>query len=75
MNFLKSDKKIFTKVMVEIKGGVMVNITDLPPDQYEYFLDFVYALRIAYTVMKRDRNKNKSKTKENGKNKRDRKPG
>jgi len=50
-------EKIFTKIMVEIKGGPIVNIIDLPQEQYEYFLELTHYLRIAYNVLKTTNNK------------------
>jgi len=34
--------------MVEIKGSAIVNITDLPKEQYEQFLEIMHRVRIAY---------------------------
>lgn len=50
------EEKLFTKIMVELKGGPMVNIADLPQEQYEQFLDLMNHVRLAYTaiVSKRD---------------------
>ena len=48
--------KIFSKVMVEIKGGILVNIRDLPPEQYEYFLELMHRLRLAYFTIKTRKN-------------------
>ena len=42
------EEKLFSKIMVEIKGGAIVNITDLPKEQYEQFLEIMYQVRIAY---------------------------
>lgn len=28
----------FKRIMVELENGMIVNITDLPKEQYEYFL-------------------------------------
>ena len=44
----KMEEKLFSKIMVEIKGGAIVNITDLPKEQYEQFLEIMYQVRIAY---------------------------
>ena len=41
-------EKLFSKIMVEIKGGAIVNITDLPKEQYEQFLEIMHQVRIAY---------------------------
>jgi hypothetical protein len=45
------EEKLFTKIMVEIKGGVMVNITDLPKEHYEEFLELMHKLRLAYITI------------------------
>ena len=42
------EEKLFSKIMVEIKGGAIVNITDLPKEQYEQFLEIMHQVRIAY---------------------------
>jgi hypothetical protein len=58
------EEKVFTKIMVEIKGGVMVNITDLPKDQYERFLEMMHDLRIIYIALQSDsRNQTKKRIK------------
>jgi hypothetical protein len=44
----KMEEKLFSKIMVEIKGGAIVNITDLPKEQYEQFLEIMHQVRIAY---------------------------
>ena len=44
----KMEEKFFSKIMVEIKGGAIVNITDLPKEQYEQFLEIMHQVRIAY---------------------------
>ena len=41
---------IFTKIMVEMADGTVVNITDLPRLQYEYFLKLMHDLEIAYRI-------------------------
>ena len=50
---IENHEKIFTKIMVEIKDGPIVNITDLPKEHYEYFLELMHNLRIAYNVLQR----------------------
>lgn len=47
-----SEEKLFTKILVEIKGLVIVNITDLPKEQYEYFLKLIRQLDIEYHSIK-----------------------
>lgn len=42
------NEPMFSKIMVEIKGGSIVNITDLPKEQYEQFLELMHKIRIAY---------------------------
>lgn len=44
-------KKPFTKILVET-NGVIINITDLPKDAYEYFLELTNQLRISYSIIK-----------------------
>ena len=44
-------KKPFTKILVEV-NGVIINITDLPKDTYEYFLELTHALRLSYSIIK-----------------------
>lgn len=39
--------------MVEIKGVAIVNITDLPKEQYEQFLELMHQVRIAYIAATR----------------------
>lgn len=41
-------EKLFTKIMVEVKGGEIINITDLSKEQYKYFLEITHQIRIAY---------------------------
>jgi len=36
------------KIMIETKNGEFVNITDLPKEQYEQFLELMHQIRIAY---------------------------
>ncbi len=48
---MKSQEKVFTKILVEIKGGAIVNITDLPKEHYEHFLKLTEALSVAYNVI------------------------
>ena len=39
----------FTKIQVELdNNGEMINISDLPKEQYEKFLELIHALRMAY---------------------------
>ena len=45
------EEKTFTKIMVETKEGVIVNITALPKEQYEYFLELMHNLRLAYIAI------------------------
>lgn len=45
------EEKLFSKIMVEIKDGVIVNITELPKDQYEQFLELMHQVRIAYIAV------------------------
>lgn len=44
------DGKSFTKIMVETNGE-MVNITQLPKEQYEEFLELMHQLRIGYIAL------------------------
>ena len=50
------EKQIFGKVMVEIHGA-LVNITDLPKEHYENFLELMHNLRIAYKVILENKGK------------------
>lgn len=45
---VKMKEKLFSKIMVEIKGGAIVNVVDLPEDHYEQFLETMHQVRIAY---------------------------
>ena len=44
-------EKTFSKIMVEIKGGIIVNITDLPKDKYEEFLEIMHQVRLTYIAI------------------------
>jgi len=44
-------EKTFSRIMVEIKGGIIVNITDLPKEQYEEFLEIMHQVRLAYIAV------------------------
>jgi len=46
--------KVFTKIMVEIHG-VMVNINELPKEQYEDFLELMNQLRLVYIAIQTTR--------------------
>lgn len=45
---------MFSKIMVEIKNDIIVDITDLPKEQYEEFLELMHQVRIAYIAATRD---------------------
>ena len=45
------EKPKFTKIMVEIDNE-LVNITDLPKDEYELFLELTDKLRQGYAIIK-----------------------
>lgn len=49
---LGAGRNPFSKIMVEINGSVIVNIRDLPQEQYEAFLDLMHNLRMAYISIK-----------------------
>jgi len=42
--------------MVELNNNVIVDIDDLPKDIYEYFLELINQLRLAYIVIKQRNN-------------------
>ena len=43
----------FLKVMVELNSGEIVDITDLPKEQYEAFLELMNYIRLAYITATR----------------------
>jgi len=42
---------IFKSVKVELENGDIVDITDLPQDKYEYFLNMIVMINNAYRLM------------------------
>lgn len=54
LNIMKKptfEKPKFTKIMVEIDKE-LVNITDLPENEYELFLELTHKLRQVYPIIK-----------------------
>lgn len=47
------ENKKFTKIMVEVSNGEMVEIQELPQEQYEGFLELMHRLRTAYMAVQR----------------------
>lgn len=45
-------EKPFKRIMVELQNGVIVDISDLPKAQYEYFLELIDHIKFAYTALK-----------------------
>ena len=53
------DENLFSKIMVELNDGTIVNITDLPKEQYEQFLELMLEVSITYfPAMSREYSKN-----------------
>jgi len=50
------EEQLFTKIMVEVNGKV-VNLADLPKEQYEEFLELMQSLILAYKVISENRGK------------------
>lgn len=48
------EKQEFTNIMVEIKGK-LININDLPAEQYEKFLELMNQLRMVYIAIQSSR--------------------
>lgn len=44
-----------TKILLEIDGNDVVDITDLPKQDYEDFLELTHRLRLAYISVNEDR--------------------
>ena len=42
---------LFTKILVEIKGQAIVNIKDLPKEQYEQFLSLMEGINLTYKTI------------------------
>lgn len=47
---MKTEEKPFQRIMVELQNGMMVSITDLPKEHYEYFLELVVNLNDYYKL-------------------------
>lgn len=48
---------LIEKVYVQI-GGEIINIQDLPPDQFEYFMELMNQTRIAYISLVESKKQN-----------------
>jgi hypothetical protein len=51
-------EKPFKRIMVELQNGMMVSISDLPKEQYEYFLELMNHVRLAYIAVTNNENPN-----------------
>jgi uncharacterized alpha/beta hydrolase family protein len=43
--------KFFKRIMVELEDGNIVDISDLPREKYEYFLNMIARINDAYRIM------------------------
>jgi len=48
-----------TKVLVEDENGTVTNITDLPIEEYEKFMDIIHDVRLMYIALKEEEDKGK----------------